>query len=324
MNHLNHPDGGEEEACEKLKDFEKYEISSFGAVRNIEEKPPKLLIPTVTPYGFLSVALYHNNGDRWVIGVEYLVAKCFIPKPPIKDNVIHRDLNKKNNKVQNLEWVNQVKFKNFKNLEWVNQDDFIMIKKAQAGIAKEMNVCTKKKYKKRCSILKYLIMEEYKNVLFVFDIDDEKILNISSCSRGNKWTISFIPENTWKDVKRNIDKKLVEDYKQNSCSICCEEIMKNISCSKCSQSWCGKCHLKLFETYQGICVCPYCRFAVGQKIPQFMIEPCLNEMKFKMELNGTTTAPRFLWEVLVRESNEEVASSPFVKHNGTKRNYRYS
>jgi hypothetical protein len=266
MNHLNHPDGGEEEAWEKLKDFEKYEISSFGAVRNIEEKPPKLLIPTVTPTGFLSVALYHNNGDRFVnIRVEYLVAQCFIQTPPIIDTVIHKDHNPKNNKVQNLEWV--------------TQDDLIMLDKAKVAIVKEMNVRSKKKYKKCCSILKNLIMEEYKNELFVFGIDERNQFLISSFSRGNKWTIKFIPENTWKEVKRNIDKQLVEDYKQNSCSICCEEIMKNISCNKCSQNWCGKCQLKLFETYQGICVCPYCRYAYGQKVPQFMIKAALSEIR---------------------------------------------
>jgi hypothetical protein len=54
-----------------------------------------------------------------------------------------------------------------------------MIKKAQVAIEKKMNVRRNEdKYKKRCSILKNLLMEEYKNELFVFGIDDGKKLKL--------------------------------------------------------------------------------------------------------------------------------------------------
>lgn len=56
--------------------------------------------------GYEQVELYLRDQKRKThFGVHRLVAEYFIPNPENKSEVNHKDLNKLNNKVENLEWV---------------------------------------------------------------------------------------------------------------------------------------------------------------------------------------------------------------------------
>lgn len=54
--------------------------------------------------GYQMLSLY-KDGKYTHISVHRLVAKAFIPNPQRKEQVNHKDGNKTNNTVQNLEWV---------------------------------------------------------------------------------------------------------------------------------------------------------------------------------------------------------------------------
>lgn len=64
----------------------------------------KLLKPTKNKNGYLSVELW-ENGNRKRVYVHRLVAEKYIPNPENKREVNHKDGNKLNNSVDNLEWV---------------------------------------------------------------------------------------------------------------------------------------------------------------------------------------------------------------------------
>ena len=79
----------------------KYEVSSLGQIRN--KKTKYILSPEVTKKGYLRIKL-GSTGIRKMVHI--IVAEAFIgDKPSPTHQINHKDLNKKNNSVDNLEWV---------------------------------------------------------------------------------------------------------------------------------------------------------------------------------------------------------------------------
>ena len=78
-----------------------YEISSIGNVRN--RKTKKVLKPNNTD-GYNQVGLYKNGKKKYYM-IHRLVGFAFIPNPDGKPLVNHKDSNRKNNVLTNLEWV---------------------------------------------------------------------------------------------------------------------------------------------------------------------------------------------------------------------------
>lgn len=86
---------------EKIKGFEEYEVDTEGIVYSKKGKPLKY---TLNHGGYCIVVLYVNKRDKG-FAIHTLVAKQFIPNPENKPTVNHKDGNKENNKVENLEWA---------------------------------------------------------------------------------------------------------------------------------------------------------------------------------------------------------------------------
>lgn len=83
-----------------------YQISSLGRVKNIKNGRIKKQI--INKYGYLQVSLWKNNKNK-MKRVHRLVAEAFLnnPKPHIYDCINHKDENKLNNCVENLEWCDR-------------------------------------------------------------------------------------------------------------------------------------------------------------------------------------------------------------------------
>lgn len=90
-----------------------YEVSSIGRVKRVERYAPyrdgfrikreKILSPNVINGGYQQVLLTKNMVRRGHL-VHRLVANAFIDNPDGLPQVNHKDGNKKNNTVSNLEW----------------------------------------------------------------------------------------------------------------------------------------------------------------------------------------------------------------------------
>lgn len=81
--------------------YKNYEVSNKGRVRNKATKV--ILKPYKNKQGYLQVGLM-ENGKHYARRVHRLVAIAFISNPLNKETVNHKDGNKENNNVSNLEW----------------------------------------------------------------------------------------------------------------------------------------------------------------------------------------------------------------------------
>lgn len=81
-----------------------YFISNLGNVMSIKYKYPRLLKPRKDNCGYLRVALVSGTKIQ-ECKIHRLVAIEFIDNPSNKPTVNHKDGDKTNNKVNNLEWA---------------------------------------------------------------------------------------------------------------------------------------------------------------------------------------------------------------------------
>jgi len=90
--------------CERWKSIDghpNYQVSSYGRVRHTMNGEQK---PQWHTRGYLKVNLY-VYGVCYSRTVHRLVAEAFIPNPDNLPIVHHRDFNRRNNNVDNLEWA---------------------------------------------------------------------------------------------------------------------------------------------------------------------------------------------------------------------------
>ena len=80
-----------------------YQISTFGRVKSFCKGKEKILRLFVDTDGYLYASLF-KNGKHTKRKIHRLVAKAFIANPEDKPQINHRDGNKMNNHVSNLEW----------------------------------------------------------------------------------------------------------------------------------------------------------------------------------------------------------------------------
>ena len=84
-----------------IKEFENYMISSLGRVYS--KKKHMIMKPTPDKKGYLRISFY-ENGKNNTRKVHRLVVQAFIDNPENLPQVNHKDENKENNSVENLEW----------------------------------------------------------------------------------------------------------------------------------------------------------------------------------------------------------------------------
>lgn len=111
-----------EEFWEDIPQYEGlYQISNLGRVKSLPRTSKKRIINkeiikvfTKLPNGYLKVGLSKNGKTKYYF-VHRLVAQVFIPNTNNKPCVNHRDCNKMNNNVDNLEWCTYKENNSYKN-----------------------------------------------------------------------------------------------------------------------------------------------------------------------------------------------------------------
>ena len=121
-----------------LKDIPGYEgrYSASADGRIYSHKTKRWLKPNISRNGYESVELF-NKGMRKRMLIHRLIAIAFIPNPENKEQVNHRDENKRNNSIENLEWSTRKENMNYgtRTLRQINSTDYTSEKRK--NIARE-------------------------------------------------------------------------------------------------------------------------------------------------------------------------------------------
>lgn len=80
-----------------------YQVSNLGRVKSLWFGKERILKLGRNIFGYLTVGL-HKNEQQKTCKVHRLVAQAFIPNPNVLPEVNHKDENKTNNSIENLEW----------------------------------------------------------------------------------------------------------------------------------------------------------------------------------------------------------------------------
>lgn len=133
----------------KWKDIKNYEglyqISKEGEVKSLITN--KILKPKIHHSGYYHLTLVKNKSNKNKL-VHRLVAETFIPNPNNKPNVNHKDGDKTNYNIDNLEWVTRSEnllhsFSNNLHKSKLTLDNVKEIKKSKLSnpeLAKKFNV----------------------------------------------------------------------------------------------------------------------------------------------------------------------------------------
>ena len=98
-----------EEIWKPIKNYEGlYEISNIGRIKTLKFSggdKPKIMSP-YDVHGYKRIRIFKNKKQRST-SIHRLVAEAFLPNPLNKPFVNHKDGNKSNNVVTNLEWATE-------------------------------------------------------------------------------------------------------------------------------------------------------------------------------------------------------------------------
>lgn len=142
------------EIWKDIKNYENwYQVSNYGRIRSIDRlvntsikhneyclKKGKLLKLNEKRNGYLTVDLTKNSNKK-TISVHRLVAETFIPNIENKEQVNHINANKKDNRVENLEWVTAEENRNH-----AKENNLYISKRKQKVRCKQTNMIFESSY----------------------------------------------------------------------------------------------------------------------------------------------------------------------------------
>ena len=94
------------EIWQPILGYENYDVSNMGRIRSYSKEYNKnyLRKPWLSNDGYMRITLAANNKQKTLL-VHRIVAQTFMAHDTNKNIVSHKDGNKQNNKLSNLEWV---------------------------------------------------------------------------------------------------------------------------------------------------------------------------------------------------------------------------
>ena len=173
------------EIWKEIKNYEElYEISNYGRIRSKERyinarrgkrlKKVKILTPFCQKNGYYAITLWKYKSFK-LHYIHRLVAIAFIENENCLEQVNHKNGDKKDNNVENLEWVSRSE----------NMKHAISLGLFSKSVLNErINKMNEKVMKPVCQIKDGKVIKTYKSATLAGKELGHKYSNISACCRG--------------------------------------------------------------------------------------------------------------------------------------------
>lgn len=188
-----------EEEWRQIVKFKKYEVSSYGNIRNYKTK--KLLTLTTSKDGYVYVTLYGDNKIYKNPSVHTLVCSAFHLNPDKKPTVHHKDFDSTNNNKDNLIWATYKEQNNTSNKK-----------------KKEKKLINKGKAVWKCDLISNQPIELFESVgKALISVNEEnhhhahKITKHMNNAYGFSWKYdnADLPNEIWKDLEKDLIKGII-------------------------------------------------------------------------------------------------------------------
>tara|TARA_B100000530_G_C15920353_1_gene472907 strand:+ start:560 stop:1432 length:873 start_codon:yes stop_codon:yes gene_type:complete len=191
------------EIWKELEQFPKYKFSNTGKVWSKIQKRELSLKPEEA--GYVKVKLYTHEGNRIPVRVHRLIALTFIPNPENKKTVNHKNHNRADNRVENLEWATAAEQNNHKKTQ---SKEVSRLKNSRAVWRCSLDGQKIELYETALDAIKWVRENtEYKGC--VKTAISAVCLNKRKTAYGYKWIYDTSEENifeneVWKDIPKEL------------------------------------------------------------------------------------------------------------------------
>lgn len=95
----------------RIKDYDNYVVNKQGIIISLNYNSKSNFYYIVSNYidrlGYVKVKLFNNKKQRKNVFLHRIIATAFIPNPNNYPEINHKDYNRQNNSIDNLEWCNR-------------------------------------------------------------------------------------------------------------------------------------------------------------------------------------------------------------------------
>lgn len=135
------------EIWKKIKDFEDYQVSNLGNVKSLKFGKEKVLNKYLNKQGYYCVCLSVDN-KKCKINVHILVAIAFFNHKPCGYKLVvnHKDFDRSNNNLDNLEVVSQRENTNLKHFNFTSKYTGVSFNKTSNKWISQIHINGKQKY----------------------------------------------------------------------------------------------------------------------------------------------------------------------------------
>lgn len=146
----------------------------------------------------------------------------------------------------------------------------------------DTHVANVEEYKKKCDIIKKLVITQY--MYYSIKFEQSNPFTLMYVIINSEIKLAIMPDTKWNELKHDIDLGLKQSYTKMICEECKESIKCVANCNRCKKSICVECYINNFKNGLGIIKCKFCSYSFGHIIHEDYIDLAIDDIRNNAKL----------------------------------------